>query len=197
MKRFAIWIVFMMIFVSSPLPAEQESVQKSGGPGKPDEAKPHVENMEETRYLKAWQTRTTPPPPLDRPWIIKLWQEEKTPAPKEPLPPLDWKDEFQKRHCESYLPLLRESFAKARFYSVQGDACRTAEFSQAFLNQVRQCRTDCPEEFLERNGYTPRIERNLDLLLELGAKRCMDIGGSGGVVKSPAKGRAMTGKPAE
>jgi len=197
MKRFAIWMVFMMMFSASPVPAEQEPTQQPIGAGKPEEAGRRVEDMEETRYLKAWQARTPPPPPLDRPWIIKLWQEEKPPAPKEPLPPLEWKDESQRQHCESYLPLLRESFAKARFYSVQGDACRTSEFSQVFLNQARQCRSDCPEEFLERNGYTPRIERNLDLLLELGTKRCMDIGGSGGLVKSPANGEAKAGKPAE
>lgn len=189
MRRLVIWmLLFNMMFFSTPLQAE-ESPQKFAGAGTFDQAKPRAEDMEETRYLKAWQART-PPPPLDRQWIIKLWQEQDKPMPKQPLPPMAWKDDSQKKQCESYLPLLRESFAKARNYSIQGDSCMTAEHSRAFLTHYRKCSQDCPEEFLARNGYTPRIERNLDLLEELGQKRCVDIGG-GRPAAPPKQNRAQ------
>jgi len=187
MKSFLIQTLLLVVTsLSFPLLAE-EPARNSAGARMSDQEKPSAEDMEETRYLKAWQART-PPPPLDRQWIIKLWQEQDKPVPKQPLPPMAWKDDSQKKQCESYLPLLRESFAKARHYSIRGDSCRTAEHSRAFLAHYRQCAEDCPEKFLERNGYTPRIERNLDLLEELGQKRCVDIG-SGRPAAPPKQNR--------
>ena len=88
---------------------------------------------------------------------------------------IKWKDEKQKIKCEAYLGELKENFLKARHYSIQGQACGTAEYSRKFLKTVDRCKQDCPQNFLAQKGYTKRIVRNLSWLEKLGAERCPEM----------------------
>lgn len=108
--------------------------------------------------------------PPDRRWIIKEPIKKGSPPRK---PALAWKDEKQKARCEAYLPKLKSGFLDARYYSIQGDSCATAEHAGAFLNTVEVCGKECPEGFLQQNGYTDDVIRNLDRLHKLGKDRCL------------------------
>ena len=65
-----------------------------------------------------------------------------------------WKNKSQKDQCNAYLVSLKESFLKARYYSIQGVPCGTAENSRVFMKLIAECKRDCPDGFLKRNGYT-------------------------------------------
>ncbi len=85
---------------------------------------------------------------------------------------INWKNEAQKTTCNEYLTALKESFLKARYYSIQGVPCGTAEHARSFMTLIEQCKQDCPDKFLKENGYTARIIRNLSWLEKLGSERC-------------------------
>ena len=85
---------------------------------------------------------------------------------------INWKNEAQKTKCNEYLTSLKESFLKARYYSIQGVPCGTAEHARSFMTLIEQCKHDCPDKFLKENGYTARIIRNLSWLEKLGSERC-------------------------
>ena len=109
----------------------------------------------------------------DRRWIIK---ESGTTSPPVKAPELGetWDNEAQESRCTALVDTLRSSFANARYHSIRGDACRTAQYASKFLETAEACRMDCPQGYLERSGYTERITRNVGILLQLGEKRCMD-----------------------
>ena len=86
-----------------------------------------------------------------------------------------WKNEVQKTKCKGYLVSLKESFLKARYYSIQGVPCGTAKHARSFMTLIEQCKRDCPDEFLKKNGYTARIIRNLSWLEKLGSERCPEM----------------------
>lgn len=88
---------------------------------------------------------------------------------------IQWKNKKQKTTCETHLGQLKEHFLKARYYSIQGVPCGTAENARSFLVLVDSCKRDCPEGFLKKHGYTTRIIRNLSWLEKLGAERCPDM----------------------
>jgi hypothetical protein len=120
---------------------------------------------------------TTPtgkmPPTIteDRRWIIK----QKTTGQKGPakvVPPLKWESDDQRTRCELRLKTLETNFVKARYYSTQGDHCSTAESAKAFLEAADVCKKECPEGYLEKNGYGKRITVNLEKLHRLGLDRC-------------------------
>ena len=102
-------------------------------------------------------------------------QSKKPGSQKQQLKRIKWKNEKQKIKCEGYLEPLKENFLKARHYSIQGQACGTAEYSQNFLKIVEKCKQDCPQNFLAQKGYTKRIVRNLSWLEKLGAERCPEL----------------------
>jgi len=83
-----------------------------------------------------------------------------------------WNDKNQKEACEGCLNSLHELFLKTRHYSIQGAPCDTREHAAAFLKIVEKCRRECPDGFLEQNGYTDRIVRNITYLEKLGTDRC-------------------------
>jgi len=88
--------------------------------------------------------------------------------------PILLKNDEQRDQCSAYIPRLKENFHQARYYSVHGDACNTARFSEQFLALVEASKKICPDNFLETNGYSARIIHNIDLLKELGLKRCLE-----------------------
>jgi len=109
----------------------------------------------------------------DRRWITRIRPDGKKPLPKKDLPPLAWADDESKKRCEGLLEPLKDHFTKARYYSIQGDSCATAEHSKAFLTHVDSCNKDCPKDFLERNGYDEVLIRNVRYLRKSGTERCM------------------------
>lgn len=111
--------------------------------------------------------------PLDRRWIIKQRDKDKIKTQKKDREPIKWKDMKQKSRCESYSAQLKQSFLRARYYSIQGDHCSTAEHAKTFLGLVGTCQRDCPQGFLGKCGYDDRIIRNLNLLYKLGTEQCL------------------------
>jgi len=125
----------------------------------------------------------------DWPWIIKQKKLTEPPSPKTTPPSFQWLNADQKSRCEQQAVEIREHFLKARYHSIQGDACTCAENAQKFLEAEKNIRSECPKGFLEQNGYSIRIVRNLKWLQELGSQRCL------GVV--PEGGKPQAGKPGE
>ena len=98
---------------------------------------------------------------------------QKTPDLKTDLQnQIRWENKKQKDHCEKYLAQLKERFLQARYYSIQGEPCGTAENAQAFMELAEKCNQDCPQGYLRQRGYTTRIIRNLSWLSKLGSERC-------------------------
>ena len=83
-------------------------------------------------------------------------------------------NETKKEACDACLKNLRALFLKTRHYSIQGASCETCDQAKSFLNLYEKCRTRCTEKFLEENGYTDRIVRNITYLEKLGRDRCND-----------------------
>lgn len=110
----------------------------------------------------------------DRPWIIKMRDRGKSQIPEEKVKPLKWNSEEQRVLCDTLLKKLQRSLSKARYYSVQGDTCATAKHAKNFEDLVNRCKNVCPDEFLERKGYSEKIIKNVSVLLELGKKACLD-----------------------
>jgi hypothetical protein len=108
----------------------------------------------------------------DRRWITRIRPDQKKPMPKKSPPPLTWADEEQKKRCDSLIQPLKEHYSKARYYSIHGDSCATAEHSKTFLTHVDSCQRDCPKDFLKRNGYDDVLIRNVRYLQKSGNERC-------------------------
>ena len=94
--------------------------------------------------------KETPP---DRPWIIK-----QSPLPKGAtlVPeghPVQFMNEDQQQKCTLLLSQIKEAYLVARYYSIQGDGCSTADHAGHFLELVEQCQNECPVELLVTKGY--------------------------------------------
>lgn len=109
-----------------------------------------------------------------RRWIIKqrppASNKKATKKPK----PIAWENDDQRIRCEAHQKELRKNFLNARYYSVQGDSCSTAAHAKAFLESCQNSQKACPAGILEAYGYREEQLRNLELLYELGTKRCKD-----------------------
>ena len=110
----------------------------------------------------------------DRPWIIKEHSTKKSDPPKKKPAPVKWENDEQRVQCDTHLKELRKSLIKARTYSVRGDTCATAKHADSFLNLTKRCKNECPDGFLEINGYSEKIIKNVTVLLELGKKACLE-----------------------
>jgi hypothetical protein len=167
-----------------PLAAEKSSVEsgektKPGTGQEPSEKPPAAKTIQNEIAEEAKSGVTTvqpekPQPELDRRWIIKMKDEKDKKIPARKPVVMAWASEDQQTRCESYLPGLQESFSKTRYYSVGGDGCNTAGSAEAFLNLAKACEGDCPQGFLESKGYSKQILRNIDILHQLGEKKCME-----------------------
>ncbi|MDZ7698258.1 MAG: hypothetical protein U5R49_15505 [Deltaproteobacteria bacterium] len=109
----------------------------------------------------------------DRPWIIKLRKSKKPDTVKKPLKPPKWKSDAQRVQCHTYLTELKDGLNKARKSSIRGDSCATAKHARDFLKKADRCNKECPDKFLKTNGYSEKIIRNVEVLLELGKKDCL------------------------
>ncbi len=108
----------------------------------------------------------------DRRWIMKQREMERTRTPVEKPTPFKWKDEAQKAKCEALKDEIREGFVQARHFSIQGDACKTAEHARGFMTLVEALRRECPAGYLSHLGYNDRIVRNISDLRKVGERRC-------------------------
>lgn len=111
-----------------------------------------------------------------RPWIIKKEHLNPGIAPEPKAVRIEWRDESQKNLCEANLKQLRDNFLKARYASVHGDSCLTADHAHQFIFLTEKCERECPDQYLEQNGYTQRIIRNLRWLEKLGSEQCLGTG---------------------
>jgi len=123
------------------------------------------------------QTPITPPkkglvPDPNRRWIMKQRDHSGKKILAKPPKSLKWRNKAQKSSCRAKTQPMANTFDRARFYSIQGDRCKTAHYAQAFLEAAGQCQKECPEGFLERNGYTEQILRNMHQLKALGTESC-------------------------
>ncbi|MDJ0783522.1 MAG: hypothetical protein QNJ22_16215 [Desulfosarcinaceae bacterium] len=112
-------------------------------------------------------------PPPNRRWIIKEPQLDPKKLKKAPERKVKWQNAAQQKRCEQYLKEIGSIFLKARYYSIQGDACACAEKADDFLELYQRTDGDCPDNYLEGEGYTLRIARNMRWLSELGQKQCI------------------------
>jgi hypothetical protein len=113
-------------------------------------------------------------PPEDRRWIIKMRPDTQPPRKSvAPSDPIQWGDKEHKARCESFIARLREHLDKARYYSIQGNSCATADNAKTFLDLTDSCKRECPEEFWKREGYNRDVIRNLSILHKTGRQRCM------------------------
>ena len=149
----------------------QNTLKKNQDEGLPDDKKIRTGEKPKTESVKS---KTDPAP--GRADTTTPKSAPTTPKDqKQQIERIKWENEKQKTKCEAYLGPLKENFLKARHYSIQGQACGTAEYSQNFLKIVEKCKQDCPENFLAYKGYTKRIVRNLRWLEKLGAERCTEV----------------------
>lgn len=118
------------------------------------------------------RTGLTPDP--NRHWIMKQpkyenrkseWKSDKTVA---------WEGAAQELRCREYEKGLIQEYKNARYYSIQGDRCKTAHYSAKFLTIVEKCKSGCPETFLESTGFDPHFIRNMRQLKRLGSESCLD-----------------------
>ncbi|WP_372683636.1 hypothetical protein [Desulfosarcina sp.] len=118
--------------------------------------------------------QTSPTPTVqDRRWIIRTPPPTSKKAKSAPVKKVKWISDTQKKQCDADLERLSAAFLKARYYSIQGDSCACAEHADQFLNIYEKSRVACPDNFLENEGYSDRITRNMGWLKALGEKRCM------------------------
>lgn len=111
--------------------------------------------------------------PRDRRWIIRDPPPDSKTVKKAPVKSVKWKNSTQKERCENYLKELGGAFLKTRYYSIQGDSCACAEHADRFLSLQEKISQACPDKYLEYEGYSSRISRNMGWLKALGEKRCL------------------------
>ncbi len=170
--------------IKEQAPDAQPQAKKKTSSAAPDDAKkttgkpsaPSAETSETgaASPVDGMQPQTPPPPTVqDRRWIIRTPPPESKKARPAPVKKVKWISDTQKKQCDAYLERLGGAFLKARYYSIQGDSCACAENADRFLNIYEKCRKACPDNFMENEGYSERITRNMGWLKALGEKRCM------------------------
>ncbi len=134
-----------------------------------------VKAVDPTKSSKALTglNKAKPTAEEDRPWLIKERNAKKSDTAAKPPAPLKWKDDAQQLHCKTQLKELQKTLGKARTYSIRGDTCATAKHADGFLDLAGRLKTECPDGFLESNGYSEKITQNLKVLSELGKKACL------------------------
>ncbi len=119
------------------------------------------------------KTPGTPATDPNRRWIMR--QQDHTKKKLKPVQrkPLKWAGKDQQASCRTYERRMAETFDQARYYSIQGDRCKTAQFARAFLDTSGQCKTECPSGFLDYNGYSETVLRNMYQLKAIGTESCL------------------------
>lgn len=99
--------------------------------------------------------------------------DEQSTGKEKPEPAIKYESETQREKCESYRQNLKDRFLKARYFSIQGDPCATAEHAKAFVGLVDACPKECPKDFVKKAGFSDRTLRNIKLLYKHGSERCL------------------------
>lgn len=153
----------------NPSSAAQDDAKKTIG----NQSVPSTET-DATPAVDGTKPQPSPTPAVqDRRWIIRTPPPDSKKAKPAPVKPVKWISDSQKKQCGEYLESLSGAFLKARYYSIQGDSCACAEHADRFLSIYEKSRMACPDNFLENEGYSDRITRNMGWLKALGEKRCM------------------------
>jgi len=155
--------------IESPDATEKNNNQKETGK---ENVEPRIQQSDKPLDDKKKQLRR----PLNRRWIINQSGgrnlEKRKPVLK---PQVTWTDDAQREKCETTLDMLNNDFRKAKYYSVQGDSCRTSAFAEAFIIKAEQCDKGCPENFLDHNGISKESIRNIRTLYNLGREKCLGL----------------------
>ena len=135
----------------------------------------------ESRALAGNETRRAEPETAEH--VQKSGMGEGSPPPGkidtpssgggEPEPAIRYESKTQREKCESYRQNLKDRFLKARYFSIQGDPCATAEHAKAFVGLVDACPKECPKDFVKKAGFSDRTLRNIKLLYKHGSERCL------------------------
>jgi len=145
-------------------------------PAAPDPQVPTRTADRQKESLPGTVKNATPPDP-NRRWIMRQKDYRNQKITPKPAAPLEWKDTAQRKRCRQEGQELSQAFDKARYYSIQGDRCRTARYAAIFLKHARKSRDECPATFLERQGFNDLIIRNMNQLKALGTESCLGTPG--------------------
>jgi len=149
-----------------PKNAEKVDVTQTGQP----EAAAAKSSVKKTPA--ASQKKVSVPDP-NRRWLMKQRDHSGKKITAKPPEPLKWQSKAQEAGCQAKAKSMGDAFARARFYSIQGDRCKTAQYAASFLETADICQQQCPKGFLERNGYNEQILRNMHQLKVLGTESCL------------------------
>jgi hypothetical protein len=81
-------------------------------------------------------------------------------------------DSVQQAACEGQMQTLRNSFIEARHRAIEKNSCKTAAHASTFLMVFEECQKACPPDYLNQNGFTGRIVRNIQWLGSYNSKKC-------------------------
>lgn len=159
---------------AQPIAKEKPSSTATATTGNQSVPPANTAGADATPKIDDPKPQASPTPTVqDRRWIIRTPPPESKKARPAPLKPVKWISDVQKKQCGEYLEKLSGAFLKARYYSIQGDSCACAENADQFLSIYEKSRLACPDNFLENEGYSDRITRNMGWLKALGEKRCL------------------------
>lgn len=113
------------------------------------------------------------PPDPSRRWIIRQRSYAGAKASPAKRKPLQWDSKSQQTQCAKYERQLSAHFDQARDYSIQGDRCKTARYAHEFIEAAAICQSACPKDFLEYNGFSDEVLRNMHQLEALGKESCL------------------------
>jgi len=136
--------------------------------------KPKGADTKKSSNVDAGLKKSKPNAEEDRPWLIKERPVKKSDAPKKKPATLKWKNDEQRSQCETQLKKLQKFLDKTRTYSIRGDTCATTRNADGFLTLSDRLKNECPDGFLESNGYSEKIFQNVKVLRELGKKACQE-----------------------
>jgi hypothetical protein len=135
---------------------------------------PPTTNQEENMHdSQPKENKAVLTPDPNRRWIMKQPKYTKTKTRPEPAKPVEWKHAVQKERCQAYGEKAKSVYQKARYYSIQGDRCKTARYSDEFLQIVEKSKSDCPDAFMENTGFDSLLIRNMQQLKALGLESCL------------------------
>jgi hypothetical protein len=154
---------------------EATATEVKDSPGdKPAATADTVKTKGHKKEVTAGEPKSSSSAEEDRPWLIKERFVKKSGNPKKKPATLIWENDEQRLQCETLLRKLQKTLGKARTYSIRGDTCATARHADGFLNLEKRLRNECPERYLENNGYSEKIIQNVKVLWELGKKACLE-----------------------
>ncbi len=154
-------------------PRTEDKGQASDAAGKTQSTTSSAGKLEAAAKNAIKSDKNTPPPDPNRRWIMRQRDYagvQATPAKRKPL---KWDGQSQQTQCAKYERELSAHFDQARYYSIQGDRCKTAQYAHEFIEAAAICQSACPKDFLEYKGFSDEVLRNMHQLEALGKESCL------------------------